>query len=230
MRRRGVTRPDISARLIGRELQPLAIIDDFAPDPDVLRSFAEASRFGPARHLYPGLRAPVAPDYWRTVQGTIATVLHDVFDCRDRVRLLDMSYSIVTTRPEDLSTEQRLPHVDSTSPGRIALTHYLASEGGDGTAFFRHRATGFETVSETREQAYYASLNAELRKFGSPPAAYICDTTPLFERIALGEGRYNRALIYRSSLLHSGAIRSSAKLSPDPAIGRLTVTAFLEAS
>ena len=37
----------------------------------------------------------------------------------------------------------------------------------------------------------------------------------------------NRAVIYRSSLLHSGAIAPGAALGDDPARGRLTVTAFL---
>lgn len=59
------------------------------------------------------------------------------------------------------------------------------------------------------------------------PANYIAGDTPYFERIALGQARYNRALLYPSFLLHSGAIAPDAVLSPDPALGRLTVTAFL---
>lgn len=224
-----MTRPDISARLIGREREPLVTIDGFAPDPDALRAAAAATRFEPGRHLYPGVRAAIPPDYWPTAQGVLATVLHDVFGCRDRARLLDASFSMVTTPPEALAVEQRLPHVDATGPGRIALIHFLSPDGGDGTAFFRHRATGFETVTEAREAAYYARLAAELRE-SAPPPAYIHDSTPLFERTALAEARYNRALIYRSALLHSGAIGPRAALSADPAIGRLTVTAFIEAA
>lgn len=224
-----MTRPDISARLIGRERQPLVIVDGFAPDPDALRVAAAGSRFEPAHHLYPGVRAATAPDYWRAAQGVVATVLHDVFGCRDRVRLLDMSFSMVTTPPEALSTEQRVPHVDATEPGRIALVHYLSPEAGDGTAFFRHRATGFETITREREALYYARLAAELRE-SAPPPAYIHESTQLFDRIALAESRYNRAIFYRSSLLHSGAIAPDAALSADPETGRLTVTAFLDAA
>ena len=62
---------------------------------------------------------------------------------------------------------------------------------------------------------------------GDPPSAYIADSTPLFERTALVAAQPNRAVIYRSSLLHSGAIAPGAALGDDPARGRLTVTAFL---
>jgi hypothetical protein len=49
----------------------------------------------------------------------------------------------------------------------------------------------------------------------------------LFERTALVDAAYNRALLYRSYVLHSGAIARDAVLSTDPAAGRLTITAFL---
>lgn len=224
-----MSRPDISARLIGRERQPLVVIDHFAPDPDSLRAAAIASRFEPARRHYPGIRAALPDGYLAAQRAILAAVLSEVFGHHGRVRVLDASFSIVTAAPEALSTEQRLPHVDAVEPGRIALVHYLSPDDGDGTAFFRHRATGFETVDEARAPAYFDRLGVELRE-NPPGPAYIAGDTPLFERTALVEARCNRAVIYRSALLHSGAIGPGAALSPDPATGRLTVTAFLEAS
>lgn len=223
-------RPDISARLAGHERQPLAIIDGFAADPDMLRAAAAARRFTPAGAHYPGIRAPLPPEYFQAQHAILATVLRDVFDHRESMRVLDASFSIVTTPPPALSVQQRLPHVDAVEPGRIALVHYLSPEGGDGTAFYRHRATGFETIDEARAPAYFDRLAAELRDTGPPPTAYIAADTPLFERSALVEARYNRAVLYRSAMLHSGAIGPGAVLSPDPATGRLTITAFLCAS
>ena len=111
--------------------------------------------------------------------------------------------------------------------GRIALVHYLGEEDGDGTAFFRHRATGFETIDRDRSALYFPQLDAELRIGGMPAQAYVHEDTRLFERIAGVEARFNRAAIYPSALLHSGAIRPDARLDADPATGRLTVTAFL---
>lgn len=221
--------PDIVARLIGREGQPLVVIDGFAADPDALRAAAAASRFAPARQHYPGIRAPLPPDYMLAQQPVLATVLREVFGHRRSMRVLDASFSIVTTPPEALSTEQRLPHVDAFEPGRIALVHYLASRSEEGTAFYRHRSTGFETIDEARAGAYFERLGRELREGGPPPAAYIAADTPLFEQLVRIEARYNRALVYRSAVLHSGAISPGATLCADPTSGRLTITAFLEA-
>lgn len=221
-------RPDIVARRIGHERQPVVTVDGFHPDPDALRAFAAAAKFDPALQHYPGIRTALPPDYFAAVRAVLAPVLHQVFDHAAGIDLIDASFSIVTTRPDVLDVAQRVPHVDALEPGRVALVHYLAPDGGDGTAFYRHRATGFETIDADRSPRYLELLRGELSR--EPPAsAYIAASTPLFERIAHVEARYNRAVIYRSALLHSGAIRPDAPLDPDPATGRLTVTAFLSA-
>ncbi|WHU04545.1 DUF6445 family protein [Sphingomonas sp. NIBR02145] len=219
-------RPDIVARRIGSESQPIAIVDGFHPDPDALRAAALAATFEPGRHHYPGIRAPLPAEYFAQVRPALVPVLREVLGAAS-VELLDASFSMVTTPPAELGVEQRLPHIDAVQPGRIALVHYLSE--GDGTAFFRHRATRFETIDAARSAGYLATLNAELRA-DPPEAAYPFGDTKLFERIAHVEARYNRAVIYRSALLHSGAISPDAVLDGDPATGRLTVTAFLSAT
>lgn len=224
-----MSRPGPDVRPIGRERQPLVTIDGFSPDPDALRAAAVATRFGSAGQHYPGVRAPLPPDYFTNQRPLIAAALREAFGLGGDFQIVDASFSIVTRAPAALSVKQRLPHCDAFAPERIALLHYLSPEGGDGTAFFRHRSTGFETVDETRAPAYFDRLNAELREGGAPAPGYIAADTALFERTALAEARYDRALLYRSFLLHSGAIAPDAALSPDPAAGRLTVTAFLVA-
>jgi hypothetical protein len=211
---------------IGREREPLVVVDDFAADPDALRAVAVTSEFGPASHHYPGVRAALPDDYLANQLRDIVTVLAEAFGQAGPVEVIDASYSIVTARPENLAIGQRLPHCDANARNRIALIHYL-SRDTDGTAFFRHRSTGFETVDERRAAVYADQLAAELRHSGPPPAAYIMGDTPLFERTMVAEARYNRALLYRSCLLHSGAIAPDAALSADPATGRLTITGFL---
>lgn len=220
--------PEIVARRIGREGEPLVTIDDLVPDPATLRTAAAAAAWRPGGRHYPGIRAAVTPDYVASIQPVLATVLREAFGCGAAMRVLDAGFSIVTTPPAELTLEQRLPHVDATAADRIALIHYLSPEDSDGTAFYRHRTTGFETVTEDRVSTYYAALNRQVVA-APPPPSYLNDDTPLFERIAVGEARYNRALIYRSRLLHSGAIAPDAALSPDPLAGRLTVTLFLSA-
>jgi len=223
-----VSRPDIAARRIGAERQPIAIVDNFHPDPDALRAAALVARFEPGRNHYPGVRAALPSSYFAQVRPALLPVLREVFGQPRGVELLDASFSIVTTPPDQLTAQQRLPHVDAVQPRRIALVHYLTPEGGDGTAFFRHRATGFETIDAVRSTPYLAALNAELST--EPAAAYPYGETTLFDRIAHIEAQYNRAVIYRSAQLHSGAIAPDAPLDADPAKGRLTATAFLSLS
>src|SRR5690606_20694115 len=141
------------------------------------------------------------------------------------LHVVDASFSIVSTPPGALTIAQRLPHVDAFTEDRIALVHYLSPGDGDGTAFFRHRATGFETVTEARRDLFFRHLDTEMRHGGVPPPGYVLGDTPLFETIRTERARYNRALLYRSWNLHSGAISPDAVLSADPIDGRLTVTA-----
>jgi hypothetical protein len=219
-----VPAPTFTVQPIGTEGQPLVTIDDFAADPDALRAAAVATRFGAAAHYYPGIRAALPDGYLASQQPVIAAALAQTFGVDGGIELIDASFSMVTRSPAALTIGQRLPHYDALEPERMALVHYLALGRTDGTAFFRHRATGFETIDDARAPAYKAQLDAELRE--GRPTGYIGGDTPLFERIAVADARYNRALLYRSFLLHSGDIRGDAPLSPDPATGRLTITAF----
>lgn len=212
---------------IGAEAQPIAILDNFAPDPGALRGFAAGAAFEPAHNHYPGVRAALPATYLAAALPVIAAAVGDAFGRRGAVEVIDASFSIVSTPPGTLTVPQRLPHVDAFGADRIALVHYLDPAGGDGTAFFRHRATGFETVTEARRELFFRHLDTELRYRGPPPPGYVAGDTPLFECIRTEPGTYNRALLYPSWNLHSGAISPGAALSADPRRGRLTVTAFL---
>jgi hypothetical protein len=216
---------DVTRRRIGREAEPLVIIDGFAEDPDGLRKAAADAAFGSASEHYPGLRAALPERYLTDQLPRIARALgRDFGSCR-RIHVVDAQFSIVTVTPDALEIRQRLPHVDAYARDRIALIHYLSPTNRDGTAFFRHRGTGFETVDETRAPDFFERLGREVAAM--PPHGYIADDTALFERTALVDAAYNRALLYRSYVLHSGAIARDAVLSADPAAGRLTITAFL---
>ena len=222
-----MTERTVGVHRFGREQHPIAVVDDFAADPDALRAAAAAAAFGPAGHYYPGIRAPLPPGYFAANADLISQLLRDLFDLPDGARVLDASFSIVTTSPEALAAEQRMPHVDAFDAGRIALVHYLSPGDTDGTAFFRHRATGFESIDSVRSRTYLPVLNAELAASGAPAPGYIAADSPLFEHLGTVPARYNRAILYRSAMLHSGAITPGRPLPADAATGRLTVTGFL---
>ncbi|MDQ2762465.1 MAG: DUF6445 family protein [Pseudomonadota bacterium] len=219
----------VTLHRVGREGQPVVVIDGFAAEPDTLRDAACAATFGPALQHYPGIRAALPPAYMPSQIEMVKEVLGPMLGRVGAVTLIDASFSIVTTPPDELDVRQRMPHCDAFGADRIALVHYLAPGNSAGTAFFRHRSTGFETIDEARAPIFFGQLEAEIRHGGVPPPLYVTGDTPLFERTLEIEARYNRALVYPSYLLHSGVIAPDALLASNPAEGRLTVTAFLSA-
>jgi Family of unknown function (DUF6445) len=218
--------PTVTVHRIGDEGEPVAVIENFAPEPDVLRTHATTCSFNSTDDHYPGLKAPVAADYLAKQWSILAPIFKEVFGVSGKVSVLDVTYALVTKPPAALTLEQRLPHVDALAPGRLALIHYLVPEGSDGTAFYRHRRSGFETIDRTRSDSYFAQLNDDLRTHGLPPPAYLNGSNTIFEQTGHFDGHYNRALVYRGRLLHSGAIAASDALSNDPGHGRLTITGF----
>jgi len=222
-------RPRIVARRIGREGEPVAIIDGFASCPDRLRAEAAEAAFARSDGHYPGVKAPVPPSYMIEQRDVLAVVFREVFSVTGKVAILEASFAIVSAPAEALALEQRIPHTDGLAPGRLALVHFLVPGRCDGTAFFRHRRTGFETVDSARSPAYFSALNADLRQHGLPPPAYPEGDSPMFERTGHVQGLYNRALVYRSRMLHSGAIMPGRAQAADAATGRLTITGFFEA-
>lgn len=221
--------PAIEVRHLGREREPIAVIDGFSPDPDRLRQFAAGADFIGGDLAYPGVKAELPADYFHETAPLISEVMQAHFGMKKGADVLRATFSIVTTEPHLLTIEQRIPHVDSLEAGRMAILHYLSQDDCDGTAFYRHRSTGFETLDASRGDEYFAALNADLHRCGPPPPAYICGDTPLFEQTGRIEAAYNRAIIYRGRVLHSGAISAGRALSSDPLRGRLTIAAFLEA-
>lgn len=211
---------------IGIEGVPVVVIDDFVPRPDLLTDDAAMLSFTPMGVHYPGVRAVVAPPLVRRIVEPLAPLIAEGFGVRD-CTVVDALYSLVTTPPQALTPIQRLPHFDGVEPQRLALLHFLGGADGSGTAFYRHRATGFETVTALRLGHYEATLGREVRDLGVPDAAYISGDTDLFEEIAVFEGQRNRALLYPSNALHCARIPRDLNLSGDPATGRLTVNTFL---
>ncbi|MBN7825638.1 DUF6445 family protein [Bowmanella dokdonensis] len=139
-------------------------------------------------------------------------------------------FSIVTTAPQQLKLLQRIPHFDTPDKDALAAVHYLFKGPQGGTAFYRHRQTGFETIDESRAVDYFRSLERENDgpNIPSPEQGYINGDTPLFEQTAHQEGLFNRLIVYRRHSLHSGAIAPDAVLSADPMQGRLTISSFID--
>jgi Family of unknown function (DUF6445) len=211
---------------IGHEAVPVVVIDDFVARPELLAGDAAMLSFVPMGPHYPGVRAVVPPALVKRFVEPLETVIADVFGVR-AFDVIDALYSLVTTVPDALTPIQRLPHFDGVEPERLALLHFIGRGNNGGTAFYRHRATGFERVTAARHPTYTQSLENELSTSGMPDPAYIVGNTELFEEIAVYEGAYNRALLYPSNVLHCARIPDTVLLTTDPDAGRLTVNTFL---
>ena len=217
---------------IGRERNKVLVVDDFMDEPHLLIAQAVAMAPFPQERetYYPGLRRMITPadiDTDRHVNESLealAPLIGQVFGVT-AFEVTEACFSLVTKAPEALSQAQRIPHYDSTNGNFLAVLHYLSPTPQGGTSFYRHRATGFERITPERESAY--ALTRSRENLDRPPA-YFADSDGDFERIARFEARYNRLLIYRGSLLHSGDIPEDFSFSADPATGRLTCNLFLQ--
>lgn len=219
--------PVVAAGWIGHEREPIVVIDDFAPDPERLRDLAARQELGRIGDYYPGVRAPAPADYFDSIAPVLHGVLREFFRHRGGIRLLRAVYSLATTPPGELALAQRIPHVDAYDDRQIAIVHHLGRVDLGGTAFFRHRSTGFETVDARREAHFHASLAEDFARHGEPAPGYIGDESPIFERIHRVPPRFNRALVYRGKLLHCADLAETADLPEDPLQGRLTIASFL---
>ncbi|RNJ61953.1 MAG: hypothetical protein EDM03_10610 [Porphyrobacter sp. IPPAS B-1204] len=217
----------ITVERLGREGEPLVIIDNFTGQPERLRAMGTAAQYHPAGVDYPGRRALADPSYLDLRRELMMQVMGRVFGLSRGISCEIAAFSLVTLPPEQLSPRQRIPHHDHSDAGRVAIMHYLDGPDSGGTAFYRHRRTGFEAITPEREAAYAAALAEDERDYGPPPLAYPHGDSDAFEQIGAVEARPDRLALYRGRQLHSGIIPDPAALSDDPAKGRLTVNMFL---
>ncbi|MBC8024824.1 MAG: hypothetical protein H7Y89_02435 [Steroidobacteraceae bacterium] len=220
----------LQALRIGLEQAPLVVIDDFAAAPDALADFAAGKVFSDVASYYPGVRAKAPLSYQQFVIDVLRPVVADHFGLNaGGLRFTACYFSLVTTPPANLTYLQRIPHVDSLAPNELAFVHYLFRANHGGTAFFRHRATGFESVDAARKPEYWRHIETEQNSPDSPSAAYIDGDTALYEQTARQDGVFNRLLLYRRNSLHSAALPAHFVPDPNPRRGRLSLNGFLAA-
>lgn len=223
--------PDIliQKRTIGKEEAPLLVIDNFVKQPDELARRAASKIFVPTGRYFPGVRAKAPLSYQRFLIASMQPLLLEFFELEGNpLRVAMCHFSLVTTPPEKLEMPQRIPHLDAVAPHGLASIHYLFRKGYGGTAFYRHRRTGFEYVDESRQEKYFKSLGEQMNGPDAPGPAYINGDTPLFEQVGKHDGLYNRILFYRQNSLHSGCIDSAFVADAEPATGRLSINSFID--
>jgi hypothetical protein len=221
--------PALRTERIGNALAPVLVIDDFHPDPWSLVAQAEAQGgFSVTSKFYPGVRSRGTLEYVQTVRERLRAIHPQVFGPPNDVVPTECNFSLVTLAAENTVPFQRIPHFDGTDMHRIAVLHYLCAPHHGGTAFYRHRTTGYEVITPENVQAYARALDLDIARTGVPAPGYVNGSTELFERIAAYDAVFNRALVYRGTSLHSGSIPADFRPDPNPRTGRLTLNSFLE--
>ena len=225
----------VAVSRIGHEQTPVAIIDDAVADATAAVDMAAAlAPFPPIdNNYYPGQRRLIGRDepahaYTAALCNAMAPVMHQVFGVA-RFHVREASFSIVTQRPETTQLIQRVPHFDTVDAEDYAILHFLAATPQGGTAFYRHRRTGYERLSQPRYAPYLAALDQDLAEFGPPAPAYVTEASPVFEQIGRCDGLFNRVLIYQGALLHCAEIARDFAFNADPRHGRLTGNIFIRA-
>lgn len=225
------SQPTVSLQHLGREREPLLVFDGVMRRPEALVDYAAREvEFKPAwgpTDGFPGVRAPAPLNYVGALVRALSPIVERAFGL-ERVKLAraECNFSVVTLPPERLAPRQRIPHVDTVDPLQFAFLHYLCDPSFGGTAFYRHRATGFEALTAERLAEYEAVRDRELAE-RPPGQGYIVADTAAYEQIGAAEARFDRLIVYRSRLLHSGRITPGVPLPADPRTGRLSANIFV---
>lgn len=220
-------------RRFGNSDSAVVVVDEFSGDPERIARIAQAlAPFPPVRdEYYPGVRRTIRDEdklawsYVRRACEDAGPFIGGAFGV-DGFDLLRGSFSMVTLRPDQLSRSQRAPHFDSTDPKYYALLHYLRVPEGSGTAFYRHRATGIERVTDANVDRFVSAARADAARLPAE-SGYIQGSDAYFEQVGAVEAVPDRLIIYQGSLLHSGIIPDGMSFSADPRAGRLTANIFV---
>ncbi len=219
-----------SRRAMGKEGQPLVIIDEALETPQALVELARQSPFSePPGGFYPGLNAPLPSDYVVSLAEALRPLLAQAFGLSANAPVDLSGYFGLATRPaEVLAPVQKLPHHDSTNPMQLAVIHYLAAGRQGGTGFYRQDVTGFESVDGGRQPAYTAECARQIEDVPNL-TRHVGPHTPGYTLIDFADAVFNRLIVYRTTSLHSGLLETS-NLSDNPATGRLTANLFIRPS
>lgn len=222
----------IQSFTVGNENQKIIVVDNLLQTPDTMIDYAvsknEFERYKGHCNFYPGIRVPAPAEYSAALAPVVHSILLSEYEgiATDwELNKAECSLSLITVKPEDLRKVQSTPHFDSANPYQFAILVYLCNEAHGGTAFYRHNATNYETIThdirKPFEDIYFKELEQTSVKKG-----YFKDSNEHFTKIGLVDAKYNRMIIYRSCLLHSPHINPNQSVDHNPRTGRLTINSF----
>jgi len=218
---------------IGRRGIKVSVIDNVLLDPKGVAALGFAQSYAEDRgNLYPGLRVAMPESFSTSFRAWLTPILqrNGVLESNQAISRDASFFSVVTTASKDLLPIQCIPHYDSTDPTLFAAVIYLCGPRFSGTAFYRHRRTGYEEITQANVGNYQLALNSDMRIHGVPEKAYINGDSLLFEAVFSNELKFNSAIVYPASILHAAKIEKQFSPPKDRSEWRLTVTALLHSA
>ena len=200
------------------------VIDDFLANPKELIDYAREKAYfgavGDDRTAYPGIRDRLPSVYEQVLGEAVSLVFQTQKSTISRCML-----SLTTLNPDQLSTAQKMPHVDALGDDQFASVHYLCDSSHGGTAIYRYRP---KNIVRLRDENHSVILEMMKKVGGNPEehSGYLVGDTSLFKRELLVEAKLNRLILYPSNLLHCAVLSSPRSLINDVSEGRLSVASF----
>ena len=221
----------VSSTRIGECPIAVTVADNVLLRPQQLAEFGLGLQFAEDDgNLYPGIRARLPAEFSRPFHAWLTNTLRctGVLEESSYVHEDASFFSIVNKSRANLLPLQRIPHYDSTDPRVFAAVIYLFDRANSGTSFYRHRATGYETIGDDNKDNYKIALNRNMKDLGSPAREYTNGSNALFERTHSVDSAFNRIVIYSGNVLHAADIDGSLFTGNDNSQWRLTISSLIK--
>ncbi|GMH47426.1 hypothetical protein TL16_g00062 [Triparma laevis f. inornata] len=204
------------------------------------RKIASAAKYKRAT-AFPGVVAGLSPAIVSSVTSKVAPLVKYYFGkniSANKFRGGFIGLSCPYADGRGPTRAASAPHVDGINPHRIVAVHYLSDRSvwpfGGGTAFFRHKETGYldfrpsvcRREMEERPYTDYAwtcrdnmgHYNPKLEHDPSLKLVGETDDFGEYEILDMVEHKPNRIVLYRNNILHSSFVteEGATNLSCDP--------------
>jgi hypothetical protein len=207
------------------------VVDDVLLEPQRLRQFAidQREQFQQAPfNAYPGVEFPMPEVISEKIHFFFTTHMRRLFNSR-RVIKMNTRMAMVNLPPEQLQARQWICHRDSAwiEPQHCisaSVLYLFEDENLGGTRFFAPKKSMLETEHLIHD-ASTMSNDEFLGRYRIKPGYYTGDDD-YFESIGNVPAKFNRMIFYDGRIFHCGDIHSHARMSADPATGRLTLNGF----
>lgn len=207
------------------------VVDGLLADPHgVVRFAADQMTFapGPQGSFFPGERSRGSADYVESFRRHLDEAMRETFGLPANCRMnFTNMFSLTTTPPADLGRANQMPHVDSVGRRKLGVVHFLFDQPLGGTSFYRHHATGWESLDEEREPRYLAIAMTEMEQKGYG-TGYRIERSGLYDLTFEAVPAMDRLVIFPGHLLHGAGVPDDAELTRDPFRGRLTLNSFIQ--